>query len=157
MIFLDCYSTEAQCPEASAKARWPVRLRCPDCGHTGHCYLAQRDVHQCNRCKRKVSLTSGTLFAQTRLPLRTWFLAIYLMTHHKNGISALALRRQLGASYYTAWLLKHLTAGAREESGALRLVDKIGLSGVGGNFRPPTGIPLSEALNAADLLQDSFG
>ena len=64
-------------------------------------------MYQCNRCKQQVSLTSGTLFAQTKLPLRTWFLAIYLLTQHKNGISALALRRQLGVSYNTAWLLKH--------------------------------------------------
>ena len=47
------------------------------------------------------------MFAETKLPLRTWFLAIYLLTQHKNGISALALRRQLGVSYNTAWLLKH--------------------------------------------------
>ncbi|KZC37334.1 transposase, partial [Rhodanobacter sp. FW510-R12] len=64
-------------------------------------------MYPCNRCKRQVSLTSGTLFAETRLPLRTWFLAIYLLTQHKDGISALALRRQLGVSYHTAWLLKH--------------------------------------------------
>jgi len=107
MTFLDRYGTEAQCREALAKARWPGGFRSPACGHTGHCHLAQRDVYQCNRCKRQVSLTSGTLFAQTRLPLRTWFLAIYLMTQHKNGISALALRRQMGVSYNAAWLLKH--------------------------------------------------
>lgn len=107
MAFLDRYGTEAQCREALAKARWPDGFHCPDCGHTGHCHLARRDVYQCNRCKRQVSLTSGTLFADTKLPLRTWFLAIYLLTQHKNGLSALALHRQLGVSYNTAWLLKH--------------------------------------------------
>lgn len=106
MVFLDRYGTESQCREALAKVRWPGGFRCQDCGHTGHCHLRHRDVYQCNRCKRQVSLTSGTLFAQTKLPLRTWFLAIYLVTQHKNGISALSLRRQLGVSYNTAWLLK---------------------------------------------------
>ena len=105
--FLDHYGTEEQCREALAKARWPSGFRCPSCSHTGHCHLVQRNVKQCNRCKRQVSLTGGTLFADTKLPLRTWFLAIYLLTQHKNGISALALRRQLGVSYNTAWLLKH--------------------------------------------------
>ncbi len=107
MGFLERYGSEAQCREALAKARWPNGFRCPDCGHAGRCHLKRRDVYQCNRCKRQVSLTSGTLFAKTKLPLRTWFLAIYLLTQHKNGISALSLRRQLGVSYNTAWLLKH--------------------------------------------------
>ena len=73
----------------------------------GHCHLAARGVFQCNRCKHQVSPTSGTVFADTKLPLRTWFLAIYLLTQNKNGISALSLRRQLGVSPNTAWLLKH--------------------------------------------------
>jgi transposase-like protein len=107
MVFLERYGTEEQCREALVKARWPKGWRCPDCGHTGHCHLKRRDVYQCNHCKRQVSLTSGTLFAETKLPLRTWFLAIYLLTQHKNGISVLALWRQLGVSYNTAWLLKH--------------------------------------------------
>jgi len=105
--FLDRYGSEQQCREALAKARWPQGWRCQGCGHPGHCHLQGRDVYQCNRCKRQVSLTSGTLFAGTKLPPRTWFLAIYLLTQHKNGISALALRRQLGVSYNTAWLLKY--------------------------------------------------
>jgi len=107
MTFLERYGTEEQCRETLLKARWPHGFRCQACGHASHCHLKRRDVYQCNRCKRQVSLTSGTLFAETKLPLRTWFLAIYLLTQHKNGISALALRRQLGVSYNTAWLLKH--------------------------------------------------
>ena len=107
MLFLDRYGSEQQCREALAKVRWPDGFRCQGCGRTSHCHLKSRDVYQCNHCKRQESLTSGTLFAESKLPLRTWFLAIYLLTQHKNGISALALRRQLGVSYNTAWLLKH--------------------------------------------------
>lgn len=105
--FLKRYGSEEQCRDALAQQRWPKGFECPQCGHTGHCHLKTRAVFQCNRCKRQVSLTSGTLFADTKLPLRTWFLAIYLLTQHKNGISALSLRRQLGVSYNTAWLVKH--------------------------------------------------
>lgn len=101
MVFLERYGGEAQCREALAQVRWPNGFRCRGCDHTGHCHLKQRDVYQCNRCKRQVSLTSGTLFAETKMPLRTWFLAIYLLTQHKNGTTALALRRQLGVSYNT--------------------------------------------------------
>lgn len=105
--FLERYGREEQCREALIQQRWPKGFCCPECGHTGHCQLKARAVFQCNRCKHQVSLTSGTLFADTKLPLRIWFLAIYLLTQHKNGISALALRRQLGVSYNTAWLVKH--------------------------------------------------
>ena len=87
--------------------RWRGGFRCQDCGHAGHCHFKRRDVYQCNHCKWQASLTSGTLFAESKLPLRTWFLAIYLLTQHKSGISALALRRQLGVSYNTTWLFKH--------------------------------------------------
>jgi transposase-like protein len=105
--FLDQYGSEEQCRKALATWRWREGFRCAQCGHGGHCQLEQRAVMQCNRCKRQVSLTSGTVFAKTRLPLRTWFLAMYLLTQNKNGISALSLHRQLGVSYNTAWLLKH--------------------------------------------------
>ena len=49
----------------------------------------------------------GTIFQATKLPLRTWFLAMHLLTQAKNDVSALELRRQLGVSYRSAWLIKH--------------------------------------------------
>jgi hypothetical protein len=52
-------------------------------------------------------LISGTIFEQTKLPLSTWFLAIHLITQAKTGLSALALKRQVGVSYNTAWGMKH--------------------------------------------------
>jgi ribosomal protein L37AE/L43A len=105
--FLARYGSEEQCRQTLIEQRRPRGFRCPDCGHGGHCRLTQREVFQCSRCRRQVSFTSDTLFAETKLPLRTWFLAIYLLTQHKNGISALSLRRQSGVSYNTAWLIKH--------------------------------------------------
>ena len=105
--FLKQYGSEEQCREALLQQRWPDGFCCPDCGHAGHCQLKGRDVLQCNRCKHQVSPTSGSVFAQTKLPLRIWFLAMYLLTQSKNGMSALSLRRHLGVSYNTAWLLKH--------------------------------------------------
>ena len=105
--FLAEYGTEEQCRHALLQHRWPDGFRCPDCGHAGHCQLARRDVLQCNRCKRQVSPTSGTIFAETKLALRIWFLAMDLIGQSKCGVSALSLRRQLGVSYNTAWLLKY--------------------------------------------------
>ena len=66
-----------------------------------------RGLYQCHRCYHQTSLTAGTIFHATHLPLTIWFLAIYLLTQRKSGISALQLSRELGVSYNTAWKLKH--------------------------------------------------
>lgn len=66
-----------------------------------------RGLYQCHRCRRQTSVTAGTLFAGTKLPLTKWLLAIYLLTQSKNGISAMDLARQLGVCYNSAWLMKH--------------------------------------------------
>ena len=62
---------------------------------------------QCKACQIQTSIIAGTLFQNTHLPLTTWFLAIYLISQAKTGISSLALKRQLGVSYPTAWLIQH--------------------------------------------------
>jgi ISXO2-like transposase domain len=66
-----------------------------------------RKLFQCNACRNQTSLTAGSLMEHTKLPLTTWFLANYLISQAKTGLSALALKRQLGVSYPTAWLLLH--------------------------------------------------
>ncbi len=105
--FLKLYGTELQCAQAVFQARWPQSFRCPACGYHKDCQLHTRKVFQCIRCQRQVSLTAGTVFENTKLPLTTWYLAIYLLTQSKNGLSAMDLLRQLGVSYNTAWMLQH--------------------------------------------------
>ena len=100
--FVDEYGTEEQCTEALFRSRWPNGFVCPKCVHTEHWRLQSRALYQCRGCRHQVSLTAGTILDSTKLLLRTWFLAMYLMTQTKNGISALELSRQLGVSYDTA-------------------------------------------------------
>lgn len=104
--FLALYGTEVQCEQALFAWRWPQGFVCPECGYDGHCVLG-RGLYQCHRCRRQTSLTAGTLFAGTKLPLTKWLLGIYLLTQSKNGISALEMSRQLGICYNSAWLMKH--------------------------------------------------
>lgn len=113
--FLATYGHEEQCRKAVFRWRWPGGFRCPDCGHAGHCQLRVRALLQCNRCHRQTSVISGTLFEGSKLPLRTWFLAMYLLGQSKVGLSALALKRELGLSYNTAWLVKHKLMQAMKE------------------------------------------
>ena len=65
-----------------------------------------RKLQQCNRCHYQMSITTRTIFASTKLPLKTWFLGLYFMTQSKKGVSALSLKRNLGISYPAAWRMK---------------------------------------------------
>ena len=105
--FIKQYGTEEQCFDALYKWRWPDGFRCPNCGHDKHCQLTVRKLQQCHRCHRQTSLTAGSMFESTRLPLATWFQGIYLMTQDKKGVSAMKLHRHLGISYNAAWRMKH--------------------------------------------------
>ena len=118
---LERYGTETQCEAALFAWRWPNGFICPECRHEGHRVL-ERGLYQCHLCRRQTSLTVGTLFAGTKLPLTIWFLAMYLLTQSKNGISALEMSRQLGICYNSAWLMKHKLMQAmleREQGRAL--------------------------------------
>ena len=107
--FLKDYGTEGQCEQVLEATRWPSGFSCPRCGHAAHYVLRDgaRKVFQCSACRHQASLIAGTVFQGTKLPLTIWFLAIYLISQAKTGLSALALKRQLGVSYPTAWLMHH--------------------------------------------------
>lgn len=122
--FLVSYGTEVQCEQALFAWRWPQGFVCPECGHNGHCELG-RGLYQCYRCRRQTSLTAGTLFAGTKLPLTKWLLGIYLVTQSKNGISALEMSRQLGICYNSAWLMKHKLMQAMLEREQGRLLEGV--------------------------------
>ncbi len=107
MGFMKRYSSESQCAEALFQARWPSGFQCPGCGGRRYSVVKTRNLYQYTACHHQTSLISGTLFEQTKLPLTVWFLAIHLLTQAKTSMSALALKRQIGVSYITAWSLKH--------------------------------------------------
>lgn len=103
------FGTEAQCAAVLEQARWPAGFRCPRCGGAAHCVLGvrARKTFQCNACHHQTSLLAGTVFEGTKLGLTVWFLAMYLISQAKTGLSAVALKRDLGVSYPTAWLIHH--------------------------------------------------
>lgn len=107
--FLKDYGTEVQCEQALEAVRWPQGFSCPRCHGSAHYVVRDgvRKVFQCQGCRHQASLIAGTVFQGTKLPLTAWFLAIYLISQAKTGLSALALKRQLGVSYPTAWLIHH--------------------------------------------------
>ena len=80
--------------EAVFRWRWPRGFVCPGCGRQKHCVIKTRNLYQCTSCRRQTSLIAGTIFASTKVPLRTWFRAMYHLTQSKGGISSLALGRR---------------------------------------------------------------
>ena len=107
--FNDRFGSEDQCLNALEALRWPHGFRCPRCNSSAHCRLARggRSLLQCSACRHQASVSAGTMMDSTKLPLRTWLAAMYLISQAKTGLSALALKRHLGLSYRTAWLLHH--------------------------------------------------
>ncbi len=83
--FLENYGTEAQCEAVLEKARWPAGFVCPTCESKSHCRVQHGNVKifQCNRCHKQVSLTAGTIFHSTKLPLSRWFQALFFLTQTK--------------------------------------------------------------------------
>jgi transposase-like protein len=105
--FRERFGTEEACRTALFERRWREGLTCPACGHHRLCALKTRQLFQCNRCKKQVRLTAGTVFQDTKLPLTVWFLALHHLTQSKGGISSIELARRLGVRQPTAWLMKH--------------------------------------------------
>jgi transposase-like protein len=101
------YETETQCREALFVWRWPKGFTCPVCGGSKHSAIGTRALYQCSVCRTQTSLTTGTIFHSTKLPLKTWFRAMYHMTQSKGGISSLELARRLGVTQNTAWKISH--------------------------------------------------
>src|ERR1035437_123281 len=109
------FNTEESCAEHFEKIRWPNGVRCVRCegdrisrftgqGKTGK----DRRIYECMDCNYQFTVTVGSIFHDSHLPLTKWFVAIYLICSAKKGISAKQLQRELAiGSYKTAWYMAH--------------------------------------------------
>jgi ribosomal protein L37AE/L43A len=122
------YGTEELCRAMVVAARWPSGFECPACGGKAHSLVQTRGLFQCTACRRQTSPTAGTIFASTKLPLRTWFRALYHLTQTKQGLSSLELGRRLGVRQSTAWTVKHkLQQVMMERDATKRLIGRVEL------------------------------
>lgn len=103
------YSDEAKCREYLAFSRWGDKPICPYCNHDKVYNIENGKRYKCanKECYKKFSVTVGTIFEDSNLPLTIWFPAIYLITSHKKGISSLQLSRDLGITQKSAWFVNH--------------------------------------------------
>lgn len=106
--FLERYGTEKKCREYLFQKRWAKGFVCPKCGCT-HAYTMTNGRYQYTNCRYQASVTARTIMHGTHAPLTKWFLAMYLVSNDKRGISAVQLQNQIGVTYKTAWsMLKYI-------------------------------------------------
>ena len=123
--FMERYGTEEKCHAALVASRWPRGFRCPACRDERHSTFVRegRSYWQCYRCRHQTTVTAGTIFDATKLPLTRWFVAMHLITQAKNNVSALELKRHLGVRYKAAWLMKHKLLQVMAEREDRRVLD----------------------------------
>ena len=121
------FNTEERCIAHFEQIRWPGGLECPHCkGHRISKFKAdgktgkERQLYECMDCSYQYTVTVGTIFHDSHLPLTKWFLAIYLICSSKKGISAAQLQRELElGSYKSAWYMAHRIRVAMRDDDAL--------------------------------------
>lgn len=121
MEFEAQFNSEEACQEYLIRSRWPEGFICPHCQHK-EAWKTSRDLFHCKSCGLETSVTAGTIFHRTKMPLQFWFRAMWYVTNQKYGISALGLQRALGlGSYRTAWTWMHKLRRAMVRPGRDRL------------------------------------
>lgn len=119
------FSTDLACRDYLFALRWPEGFICPRCGGR-RAWPMKRGLWLCAGCRHQASVTAGTIFQDTRLPLMLWLRAIWQVTSQKNGASALGVQRALGlGSYKTAWAWMHKLRRAMVRPGRERLSGRI--------------------------------
>ena len=104
---IDRYNCDQKCRDTLEMLRWPTGVCCTRCGDLDVMEMPKHNRWRCRSCNYQFSVTSGTIMHDSHLPLRKWFLAIYLMVESRKGMSANQLKRTLGINYRTAWYLCH--------------------------------------------------
>jgi len=99
----EMFPTENDCIKHLEKVRWKDQPRCPYCKSKSITSLPKENRHHCNSCNTSFSVSVGTIFHHTHLPLQKWFLALCIVLNAKKGIAARQLSRDLRVNKDTAW------------------------------------------------------
>lgn len=106
--FYNQFNDEQACRDYLEKARWGDDITCPKCGVVGESYkYTDGKLFKCGACRKQFTVRVGSIFEDSKLPLQKWFLAIYLATSLKKGISSIQLSKYLGITQKSAWFMLH--------------------------------------------------
>lgn len=120
LTFIADFDTDEKCRSFLEEVRWPNGPTCPHCGSQNHWShsqpsTARKGLYTCKDCNKQYTVTVGTIFESSHLPLPKWFLAIYLISYSKKGISTNQLSKMIKTTYKTAWHLTHRIRHCMEE------------------------------------------
>ena len=104
---LNYFNNENKCWKYLESLRWNDKVTCPFCNSEKHYKFKNSHTYKCKECKKKFNAKIGTIFENTKIPLSKWFVAIYLATSHKKGISSLQLSKDISVTQKTAWFILH--------------------------------------------------
>ena len=134
--FVEVFKTDKECYEYLIKIRWPKGFVCPKCNSIKHTKHTRDMTYRCSTCLKETTVTSGTIFHNRHLLLRTWFFAVWFMVSQKGGISALGLSREIGIKrQMTGWNLlkiirKSMSQIGREKLKGVVEIDEVFIGGV---------------------------
>lgn len=107
MELIEHFNTEEVCRKYMAYERWQGKATCPDCGCEKVYHYEDGIRYKCSSCIKIFNVKSGTIYEGSRVPLRKWFVAIYMLIEHKKGISSYQLARDIKVTQKTAWFMLH--------------------------------------------------
>ena len=114
---METFSDEQVCIDHLRAIRWANGAYCPHCGSTKVYHFSDSRTHKCGDCRQRFSIKVGTIFEDTKLPLRKWFMAIWMVTSHTKGIASTQLAKDLQITQKSAWFVLHrLRHAARTKS-----------------------------------------
>ena len=114
---LETFPDEQACLDQLREIRWSDGEFCPHCGGNRVYHFSDRKTFKCGDCRQRFSIKVGTIFEDTKLPLRKWFMAIWLITNHPKGVASTTLAKDLKITQKSAWfVLRRLRHAARTQS-----------------------------------------
>jgi transposase-like protein len=105
--FFEVFPDEQSVIDHLRAIRWRDGAYCPHCGSKRVMHFSDNRTHKCHDCRQRFSIKVGTIFEDTKLPLRKWFAAIWLITSHKKGIASTQLAKDLQITQKSAWFVLH--------------------------------------------------
>src|SRR6266404_5560533 len=134
--FLEYFKDEQTCRDHFTAIRFRNGEYCPHCGHALINKFSDGKRFRCAKCKKDFTIVTGTVFGETKLPLRKWFIAIYLLSNTSKGISSVQLAKHVGVTQKTGWFMDHrLRSAMKQNKGQLFGTIEVDETYVGGLAR----------------------
>jgi transposase-like protein len=114
---MEAFPTEQHAIDQLRALRWgsdDQHAYCPYCGSTRVMHFSDKKTHKCSDCRKRFSIKVGTIFHDSKISLRKWFMAIWLITSHKKGIASTQLAKDIKVTQKTAWFMLHRLRHATE-------------------------------------------